>query len=71
MKKSMAYIITFVIGMFFIQTYNVITLFIETLTLDVNKKILKANAEIENFQRLLEIQQAEMWGEDVVEDDED
>ena len=71
MKKSMAYIITFVIGMFFIQTYNVITLFVETLTLDVNKKILKANAEIENFQRLLEIQQAEMWGEDVVEDDED
>lgn len=71
MKRSITYIITFVIGIFFIQTYNIITLFIETLTLDVNKKILKTNAEIENFQRLLEIQQAEMWGEDVVEDDED
>lgn len=70
-KESFIRIIMFIAGAFAVPVYNLIMLWIETLNIDTSKKILKQNAELNNLEKLLNIQLAEIHGEDVDEYEED
>ena len=70
-KESFIRIIMFIAGAFAVPIYNLIMLWLDVINADVSKKILKQNAELNNLEKLLNIQLAEIHGEDVDEYEED